>query len=1334
MKVQDWENQFDEVSLARGKKIYREKKVEGIKADDEKITASVGGLKRYDVTISMKDGNLTRMKCQCPKSKSGSKCEHMAAVLYSVYKTEEEIKREAEKEAQKKALREKAAREAIRKQEAEEKERAEAEKARIEVEKRIAQRAAEKAEKRAERKRRRREAEEAAKAAALELEKQRAAEEARRLKAEEEKRREEAKKKRQEEEERQREEEERRRKKERRIQEAAARSKEDEDQYSYYDMDLIRDQLSLKAEHRREGKQIWNEHRIQIESIGTGYVDSENDQVVEVRAKGEEYGGRRFDMYLLFSRTQVLNKSCRCRECQGSYYWYNHNGCSYMAALANELEIRLREDRIGDATDKTGAELMSIFRGRHENQVIATTKQAEESLELVPRLIETEDKLRLSFKIGSGKLYVVKNLFELCQSVEKSETTVYGNSTEISHQLEKFTDRGREWYAYVHKVVQEELQMQEHMGDDGWYYESKDISRGAVELYGWRLDQFFELLGADGIDYEKRGEKGAKKIKAVLHTKEKNPAIDLYIRKTRIARGKAFHGIDVTCKMPVTYSGTETIYFIENDELCRADRDYAGRTKLLTERMYRGELKFQVGRNNLSEFYYMLLPQFEDVVNVMEENPDEIHRYLPPEFSFIFYLDADRNNITCRVHVKYGDREFSVFDILDDNGMRMYERYRIKNKEAEVFYLARQIFPYIDIANDVLHCAEDEAAIFMALDHGVETLMNLGEVQCTKSFKNLYTIRSVKVTVGVSVSGGMLNLNVGTDLPPQELLEILKSYRQKKKYYRVKDGDFFRLEDDTLGVIEEIAAALRLSPKELASGNIKLPSYRTLYLDKLLEENETIYSTRDSRFRNMVKQFKTVHDADYEIPDSLAGIMREYQKNGYRWVRTLASCGFGGILADDMGLGKTLQAIAVLLAEKEEGSQQTALVVAPASLVYNWGEEFAKFAPQMKVLLITGNQEERRGKLEEYRSYDVLVTSYDLLKRDIESYENKHFRYQIIDEAQYIKNHLTAAAKAVKIIKSEIRIAMTGTPIENRLSELWSIFDYLMPGFLYGYDVFRRELEQPIVKNQDETAMLRLKKLVGPFILRRMKEDVLRDLPEKLEETRFVKIEEEQRTLYDAQVVHMKTMIGQQKDEEFNKNKFRIFAELTKLRQICCDPSLCFENYGGESAKLESCLELIQSAIDGGHKILLFSQFTSMLDILAKRLEEQDISFYVITGTTAKDKRLQMVKAFNEDDTPLFLISLKAGGVGLNLTGADVVIHYDPWWNLAVQNQATDRAHRIGQRKKVIVYRMIAKESIEEKILQLQEKKKDLADQIVNAENGQFGNLSKEELLELLEV
>ena len=364
---------------------------------------------------------------------------------------------------------------------------------------------------------------------------------------------------------------------------------------------------------------------------------------------------------------------------------------------------------------------------------------------------------------------------------------------------------------------------------------------------------------------------------------------------------------------------------------------------------------------------------------------------------------------------------------------------------------------------------------------------------------------------------------------------------------------------------------------------------------------------------------------------------------------------------------------------------------------------------------------------------DVLITSYDLLRRDIDLYEPKHFGYMVLDEAQYIKNPKAGTSKAVKIVKASHRFALTGTPIENRLSELWSIFDFLMPGFLYDYDTFRTSYESPIVNNKDEELTKRLSAMTSPFILRRKKESVLKDLPDKIEEIKDTVFDPAQKKLYDSQLVRMKNLINMTSQEDFNKNRMKILADITRLRQICCDPSLIVEDYKGGSAKRELLMELIEEAMDGGHKMLVFSQFTSMLELIQADLDEKGIPYYLITGATPKKKRLDLVSAFNENDIPVFLISLKAGGTGLNLIGADVVIHYDPWWNAAAENQATDRAHRIGQKSKVSVYKLIVRDTIEEKIVKMQQEKQDLADEILNGEGTSFFNLSKDELLDLLQ-
>ena len=524
--------------------------------------------------------------------------------------------------------------------------------------------------------------------------------------------------------------------------------------------------------------------------------------------------------------------------------------------------------------------------------------------------------------------------------------------------------------------------------------------------------------------------------------------------------------------------------------------------------------------------------------------------------------------------------------------------------------------------------------------------------------------------------------------------------------------------------IETIREGLSLGKAELAKKNILLPSFRALYLDQALREDGHISLKRDSGYKALIRGMKSVEDSDYDVPSSFTGELKAYQKTGYRWLRTLDHWGFGGILADDMGLGKTIQVIALLLSAAQEG---TSLIVCPASLIYNWEHELYRFAPSLKTATAAGTMSERQELLERMGEYQVVITSYELLKRDQEWYEKQKFRFQIIDEAQCIKNAATKSAKAVKAVRARTRFALTGTPVENHLGELWSIFDYLMPGFLFSYQKFRKLYEIPIVKEGNETAASNLRRLIGPFVLRRLKRDVMKELPEKVEKIVYSAFSGEQKKLYGASVLRLKEEV------ESGEEKFKILSGLTRLRQICCDPSLCYENYRGGSAKLDTCMDVIAGAVPAGHRILLFSQFSSMFPLMEKRLSESGIDSFTLTGSTPKEERNRLAARFNAGEAQVFLISLKAGGTGLNLTGADFVILYDPWWNAAAENQASDRAHRIGQRRQVTVVRLISKGTVEENILRLQESKRELADRIVTTGTVSLAGLNREEILRLLE-
>ena len=1108
--------------------------------------------------------------------------------------------------------------------------------------------------------------------------------------------------------------------------------------YRYFHGDQIRKSLKLSTEAETGGRKAISGGRLRLEQVGKGFERSGGQVLGQASAIGETERGRKsyFPVRLVFSSDEALRAECGCPECARSYRQYSGDcRCKYTAGLALLLEEYLKDHNIGDMTDAAG---QYIIESTLWGKLMKQTKGPADPMRLEPRLIQKDKKLYVSFKTGAGRMFVVKNLEEFCEHVKNGEEAVYGSSTVLSHKRENFTEGSLPWLEFVNRIVQEEVRFADRM-EDSWRFSGNRPSVGMLlELFGWRLDQFYELMGPSGVEAEDR-DHGKKK--QVLYARTGSPRIQVEI-EPRYAGGKPgpaekFDGVQVSGTMPELFYGMDTAYFIEADGLYRQSGELSDGLERLADVSMDGSFRFFVGRNRLAEFYHMILPRFREIAQVAEKDGELIRSFLPPRGEYQFYLDAEGGDFVCRPVVRYGNQEYSPVEAVRciENGQDLMEPFRSLAEEAGIALEVKRRFPVEVPQKEEFSCGGDEEVMYQVAENGVAALASLGEVLCTDRFRGCHVVRRVQTAVGVSVSSGMLDLKIDTgDIPPEELVDLLHSYRQKKKYHRLKNGTFVHMEESSVGMLEEMAAALRLTPKEMIRGNMHLPVYRALYLDRLLEEHEDVYSKRDSHFKQIVKSFKTIKDADFEEPESLSATMRQYQKNGYRWLRTLESWNFGGILADDMGLGKTLQMIAVLLAAKLEGKTGTSLIVTPASLVFNWGEEFKKFAPELKVTLAAGTQAERQKRLEESVHSDVLITSYDLLKRDAALYEGREFLYQVLDEAQYIKNHTTAAAKAVKVIKSRFRFALTGTPIENRLSELWSIFDYLMPGFLYGYDTFRREFEIPVVKNNDQEAMERLQRMVGPFILRRLKQDVLRDLPEKTEEVRYVQMTGKQRKLYDGQAIHLRSLLDHQSEEEFNNSRFQVLTELTRLRQICCDPALCFEDYGDETAKTDACMELVQSAVDGGHRLLVFSQFTSMLDILSSRLDGEHVEHFMITGATPKEKRLQLVNAFNGGAVPVFLISLKAGGVGLNLTGADMVVHYDPWWNLAAQNQATDRAHRIGQQKNVTVYKLITKDSIEEKVLELQETKRELADRIIGQGTEQAAPMTREDMLRLLEI
>ena len=501
-------------------------------------------------------------------------------------------------------------------------------------------------------------------------------------------------------------------------------------------------------------------------------------------------------------------------------------------------------------------------------------------------------------------------------------------------------------------------------------------------------------------------------------------------------------------------------------------------------------------------------------------------------------------------------------------------------------------------------------------------------------------------------------------------------------------------------------------------------------------ENMNVKMKMSRKFSKFWKEISTFSNMENTpLPKSTIGTLREYQLKGYSWLWFLYKYGLNGILADDMGLGKTLQTLTLLQKAKEKDGKEPALVVCPTSVVFNWENEIEKFAPNLKFLTLSGT--ERKSNFKNIPKFDVIITSYALIRRDIDQLKKFDFRYVILDESQNIKNAQSQTSKAVKMLKAKHKLALSGTPIENRLEELWSVFDFLMPGFLFDSNEFNNRYVYPIVEKEDKQVERRLKSQIFPFILRRMKRDVAKDLPDKIEAVAYCELTPDQKDLY-LQV------LDSTKEELFKsietvgleKSRMSIFSALLRLRQICCHPRL-YDKEGklgiNESGKFEHLQSMLEEIISEGHRILLFSQFVGMLDIIKLWLENKGIKHEYLSGAT-KDRQ-EVVERFNTDPTiPIFLVSLKAGGTGLNLTGADYVIHYDPWWNPAVEDQATDRAYRIGQTKKVFVYRLITKGTVEEKIQRLKSKKRSLVDSVISVDRNIAKTLTYQDIKDIFSV
>lgn len=1035
---------------------------------------------------------------------------------------------------------------------------------------------------------------------------------------------------------------------------------------------------------------------------------------------------------------QLCDCSCSCAK--GSSC---REPCVHTDYVLSEYQKKARaERRVPVSTSLAVRTMIREYTNREVEQMMEEEEMG--GVRLIPRLLLGRDSVLLECRLAGKRSYLIKNLAEFAEAVRMGKRLEYGKGMAFEHTFAAFEPASR---PLLSLVLEEAGVYLEHYQEIKGKQASGIPQLRSLSLHRGARDRLCMLLNGQTLLAE--DENG---VERRLFVVRENPSFSVTVKKC------GTEGISVSVPADLlVFSGEELLYVADAETLYCCDREYTEALRIFLEQLLSvtpdglpGKRKRELTVNNrdVPLFYSRVLCRLKRLGLLADETIDW-EEYGSPKLRARFEFDSRApGEIIMKPTLFYGEYSFHPLE----NEKFPHEICRDVPGEFQISRLITRYFSYREEDTKCLIIREDEEALYRLLREGIEQFRALGEIWLSDRARALRVLPFPKLSFGVSMGTGWLDLKLSTgDLDRTELRSILSEYKQQKRYYRLKSGEFLDLSDDGLLALVRLSEDFGLEKKDLSEKTLTLPTYRACYLDSLLQEKEGLSFGTDRAFSELVRDLRQAKKVEAVVPKHLEAVLREYQKTGVSWLNTLAHYGFGGILADDMGLGKTIQILALFSSsynrneqscfeEKCTSSHAPSLVVCPASLIYNWGQECEQFAPSLRVCLAVGSQEERRRQLASAEHADVIITSYELLRRDLSCYETINFRFQVLDEAQHIKNASTQIARAVKKIQAQTRFALTGTPVENRLSELWSMFDFLMPGFLFTYRRFKTVFELPIAKHGDSEAAERLQRMIRPFVLRRLKQDVLKELPEKLERVYYSAAEGKQQQLYQAAAWKLKQDLsphkenGEQREEQSKKGKNRIelLAQLTRLRQICCDPSLCFENYEGGSAKLETCLSLIASAIGGGHKILLFSQFASMLEIIAGRLKQEGISYYILTGAVSKEERSRMVSEFQKNEIPVFLISLKAGGTGLNLTAADIVIHYDPWWNLAAQNQATDRVHRIGQKRQVTVYKLILKNTIEENILRLQESKKQLADQIVREGMVSLGELGREELLEIL--
>ena len=1077
------------------------------------------------------------------------------------------------------------------------------------------------------------------------------------------------------------------------------------------------------------------QHKIEI--IDYKYKNQWNFEVKAIVKANQKY-----NTYVYIENGEVQDITCNCEEYYKQYGICKHTLATILEFMNYKKEVSKIDTKLLEKSETSISSKYDKYRWFkqivntfYHEEIEGIEEEENELKEQGTIKLEPEifyDKftgdMKVEFRIGNKKMYKIKSLSDFYIKMLDKELYKYGQKLQFVHTAESFEQESLPLLNFVMKYA-EIIKYANSNSNSNYRFYGNALSENSIILSNSGIDDFFDILKGKSVDLEKEQD-----IKQIKFTEEQ-PDIKFKLVKQDENNYELIPNTDIY-KLSIL-KGRKYKYLLDENKLYRCDKKFEKANLKLLEifrQNYMTEVK--LGKEELSQLFSVIIPKVKSAIKIENISEEEIEKYKPQILITKVYLDFDaKDNLIADVKFCYGEEEFNPLD-----EKQKIEIPRNMIKETKALNIFRKTGFMLDVKN-LRFILPDDDKIYKFLTQDINYYMQNFEILATENFKKKQIKQPKMGSIGVKIENNLLSIDLNNlDIDVQELQKIMERYNLKKKYYRLKDGSFLELEDNKeVEFLDKLVTGMDLEYKDLEDGELQLPMYRSLYLEELLKKNKGNQVIKNNEYKNIVSELEKDNiNEDVEVPKVLNNTLRYYQKIGFKWLKTLDKYRFGGILADDMGLGKTIQMLSIIMdyvQNTPKTERRASIVVSPSSLTLNWQNEAEKFTNNLQTLVINGTLAERKDKIKNIKDYDLVITSYDLLKRDIDLYkENKYqFRYIIADEAQYLKNSNTQNAKAIKKILADTRYALTGTPIENSLAELWSIFDYIMPGYLFSYKKFKSLYEIPIVKDRDMKAMEKLKMLIEPFVLRRTKTEVLTELPEKTVTILNSEMEEEQKNIYISYLAQAREEVAQEiKVNGIEKSHIKILALLTRLRQICCHPSLFIKDYNLGSSKLNQCLEIIEDAVKSEHKILLFSGYTSMFPIIEEQLQQLNIKYLKLTGATKVDERIEMVDEFNENpNIKVFLISLKAGGTGLNLTGADMVIHYDPWWNISTENQATDRAYRIGQKNNVQVYKLITKDSIEEKMYELQQKKAELIDNMLSTKTSFINKLSKEDIMNL---